>query len=326
MTEFLLAKGYTVHGIIRRSSSFNTGRIEHLYRDQHERPKMILHYGDLTDSTTLVHIVSKVQPSEVYNLGAQSHVKVSFDMAEYTAQVDAVGTLRLLDAIRTCGLSHRVKFYQASTSELYGKVVETPQKETTPFYPRSPYGVAKLYGYWIVVNYRESYDMFACNGILFNHESPRRGQTFVTRKITRAVANIHLGKQDCIYLGNLDAKRDWGHARDYIEGMWLMLQQEKPEDFVLATGETHPVREFVEKAFKVVGVDIEWEGKDEEEVGRDKATGQVRVRVDPKYYRPAEVELLLGDPAKAKKMLGWERKVTFDELVKEMVLAEWVLD
>ncbi|KXS14355.1 GDP-D-mannose 4,6-dehydratase [Gonapodya prolifera JEL478] len=322
LTELLLEKGYVVHGIIRRSSSFNTGRIEHLYADPHSKPKMILHYGDLTDSTNLVNIISQVQPSEVYNLGAQSHVKVSFDMSEYTANVDGVGTLRLLDAIRTCGLTHKVRFYQASTSELYGKVVETPQKETTPFYPRSPYGVAKLYGYWITVNYREAYNMFSCNGILFNHESPRRGQTFVTRKITRAVANISLGKQECIYLGNLNAKRDWGHARDYVEGMWLMLQQDEPQDFVLATGETHPVREFVGKAFKIVGVDIAWEGEEENEVGKDKATGVVRVRVDPKYYRPAEVELLWGDPTKARKLLGWKQKVSFDELIKEMVLAD----
>ncbi|KAL1915388.1 uncharacterized protein VTP21DRAFT_6846 [Calcarisporiella thermophila] len=322
LTEFLLEKGYTVHGIIRRSSSFNTGRINHLYKDPHERPKLVLHYGDLTDSTVLVHIISKVQPTEVYNLGAQSHVKVSFDMSEYTGDVDGLGTLRLLDAIRTCGLTKYVRFYQASTSELYGKVVETPQKETTPFYPRSPYGVAKLYGYWITVNYREAYDMFACNGVLFNHESPRRGRTFVTRKISRAVADIHLGKQPCLYLGNLDAKRDWGHARDYIEGMWLMLQQDKPEDFVLATGETHTVREFVEKAFAVVGTTIVWEGEGVDEVGRDKETGAIRVRVDTKYFRPAEVELLLGDPAKANRLLGWKRKVTFDELVIEMVKAD----
>ncbi|RKO85420.1 GDP-D-mannose 4,6-dehydratase, partial [Blyttiomyces helicus] len=299
LTELLLTKGYTVHGIIRRSSSFNTGRIEHLYKDPHQRPRMVLHYGDLTDSTTLVRIISEVQPTEIYNLGAQSHVKVSFDMPEYTAEVDAVGTLRLLDAIRTCGLAKTVKYYQASTSELYGKVVETPQKETTPFYPRSPYGVAKQYAYWIVVNYREAYGMFACNGILFNHESPRRGQTFVTRKISRAVANISLGNQDCIYLGNIDAQRDWGHARDYVEGMWRMLQQDTPDDFVLATGETHTVRSFIEKSFKTVGVDIVWEGKAENEIGKDAATGIVRVRIDPKYYRPTEVDILLGDPTKA---------------------------
>ncbi|CEP09335.1 hypothetical protein [Parasitella parasitica] len=323
LTEFLLEKGYEVHGIIRRSSSFNTGRIEHIYKDRHDQGvKFFLHHGDLTDSTCLVHIISQVQPTEVYNLAAQSHVKVSFDMSEYTGDVDALGTLRLLDAIRTCGLSDRARFYQASTSELYGKVVETPQKETTPFYPRSPYGVAKLYGYWITVNYRESYNMYACNGILFNHESPRRGRTFVTRKITRAVADIHLGRQECLYLGNIDAKRDWGHARDYIEGMWLMLQQDTPQDFVLATGETHTVRSFVEKAFKVTGKDIVWEGEGVNEVGKDAESGKIRVRIDPKYFRPAEVELLLGDPTKANTELGWKRKVTFDELVTEMVVAD----
>lgn len=283
---------------------------------------MILHYGDLTDSTCLVHIISQVRPTEIYNLAAQSHVKVSFDMAEYTGQVDALGTLRLLDAIRTCGLTNNVKFYQASTSELYGKVQEVPQSETTPFYPRSPYGVAKLYAYWIVINYREAYGMFACNGILFNHESPRRGRTFVTRKISRSVASIHLGKEECIYLGNIDSKRDWGHARDYVEGMWLMMQQDKPDDFVLATGEMHTVREFVEKSFKTVGVTIAWEGKGDQEIGKDQATGKIRVRVDPRYYRPTEVELLLGDPTKAHKVLGWKKSVGFDALVKEMVLAD----
>jgi GDPmannose 4,6-dehydratase len=272
---------------------------------------MILHYGDLTDSTCLVSIISQVQPSEVYNLGAQSHVKVSFDMAEYTADVDGLGTLRLLDAIRTCGLASSVKFYQASTSELYGKVAEIPQSETTPFYPRSPYGVAKQYAYWIVVNYREAYGMFTCNGILFNHESPRRGQTFVTRKITRAVANIHHGHQQCVYLGNIDAKRDWGHARDYVEGMWRMLQQDKCDDFVLATGECHSVREFLEKAFGHIGKTLKWEGEAENETGTDQE-GVIRVRIDPKYYRPTEVELLLGDPTKAKKTLGWELQVGFD--------------
>jgi GDPmannose 4,6-dehydratase len=322
LAEFLLSKGYAVHGIIRRSSSFNTSRIEHLYSDPHNKPKMVLHYGDMTDSTCLVHIISQVKPTEVYNLAAQSHVKVSFDMAEYTGQVDALGTLRILDAIRTCGLEKHVKFYQASTSELYGLVQETPQSEKTPFYPRSPYGVAKLYAFWIVKNYREAYNMYACNGILFNHESPRRGRTFVTRKISRAVAAIHLGKQECVFLGNLDAKRDWGHARDYVEGMWLMLQQKNPDDFVLATGETHTVREFVEKSFKVVGVDIVWEGKAEREVGKDSKTGKVRVCVDPKYYRPTEVELLLGNPEKAHTKLGWTKKVGFDDLVKEMVLAD----
>ncbi|CAG8434660.1 3900_t:CDS:2 [Scutellospora calospora] len=322
LTELLLSKGYTVHGIIRRSSSFNTGRITHLYKDQHERPKMVLHYGDLTDSTNLVHIVSQVLPTEIYNLGAQSHVKVSFDMAEYTGDVDGLGTLRLLDAVRTVGLTNHVRFYQASTSELYGKVVETPQSETTPFYPRSPYGVAKLYAYWIIVNYREAYNMYACNGILFNHESPRRGRTFVTRKISRAVAEIHLGKQECLWLGNIDAKRDWGHARDYVEGMWLMLQQECPDDYVLATGETHTVREFVEKSFAVINKAIVWEGEGEELVGREQDTGIIRVRVDPKYFRPTEVDLLLGNPEKANRQIGWKRKVEFDSLVKEMVLAD----
>ncbi|KAK7461012.1 hypothetical protein VKT23_008940 [Stygiomarasmius scandens] len=320
LTELLLEKGYQVHGIIRRSSSFNTGRLHHLYEDQHERPnKFKLHYGDLTDSTNLVYIIAQVQPTEIYNLGAQSHVKVSFEMAEYTGDVDALGTLRLLDAIRTCGLEKHIRFYQASTSELYGKVVETPQTEKTPFYPRSPYGCAKLYAYWIVVNYREAYGMYACNGILFNHESPRRGRTFVTRKISRAVADIKLGKQQCLYLGNVDAKRDWGHARDYVEGMWLMLQQPSADDFVLATGETHPVREYVEKAFGVVGINIEWSGQGDDEEARDKATGKVVVKIDPRYYRPAEVDLLLGNPAKAERTLGWKRKVDFDSLVKEMV-------
>ncbi|KAF9484125.1 GDP-mannose 4,6-dehydratase [Pholiota conissans] len=323
LTELLLEKGYQVHGIIRRSSSFNTGRLHHLYEDQHERPsKFKLHYGDLSDSTNLVYIIAQVQPTEVYNLGAQSHVKVSFEMAEYTGDVDGLGTLRLLDAIRTCGLEKHVKFYQASTSELYGKVVETPQSETTPFYPRSPYGCAKLYAYWIVVNYREAYGMYACNGILFNHESPRRGRTFVTRKITRAAAEISLGKQSCLYLGNLDAQRDWGHARDYVEGMWKMLQQPKAEDFVLATGETHRVREFVNKAFAACGITLRWEGSGENEEGIDVATGKAVVKVDPKYFRPAEVELLLGNPAKAERVLGWKRRVDFDSLVQEMVEAD----
>ncbi|XP_031558047.1 GDP-mannose 4,6 dehydratase-like [Actinia tenebrosa] len=327
LAEFLLNKGYEVHGIIRRSSSFNTGRIEHLYADKHSHMggAMKTHYGDLTDSTNLVKIVSQVQPDEIYNLGAQSHVKVSFELAEYTADVDAVGTLRLLDAIKTCGLEKSVKFYQASTSELYGKVKEIPQTETTPFHPRSPYGAAKLYAYWIVVNYREAYDMFCCNGILFNHESPRRGETFVTRKITRAVAKIHLGLQKDLRLGNLDAKRDWGHARDYVEAMWMMLQQDKPDDFVIATGEMHSVREFVEKSFHHVGVEIEWEGEGDTEIGKDKKTGKVLVRVDPKYYRPAEVELLLGSAVKAEKILGWKRKTKFEDLVKEMVEADVAL-
>lgn len=323
LTELLLEKGYEVHGIIRRSSSFNTNRLQHLYADQHERPnKFKLHYGDLSDSTNLVYILAQVLPTEIYNLGAQSHVKVSFEMAEYTADVDGVGTLRLLDAIRTVGLEKHVRFYQASTSELYGKVVETPQSETTPFYPRSPYGVAKLYAYWITVNYREAYGMYACNGILFNHESPRRGRTFVTRKISRAVADISLGKQNCLYLGNIDAQRDWGHAKDYVEGMWMMLQQPAPEDFVLATGETHSVREFVEKAFAVVGVTVKWRGSGVQEEGYNAQTGKVIVKVDPQYFRPAEVDLLLGNPAKAERILGWKRKMDFDSLVRQMVTAD----
>jgi len=327
LAEFLLNKGYQVHGIIRRSSSFNTGRIEHLYADPKEHREgggnaMKLHYGDLTDTTCLVKVIADIRPHEIYNLGAQSHVKVSFDLAEYTANVDATGVLRILDAIRTCRLEHQVKFYQASTSELYGKVQEIPQKETTPFYPRSPYGVAKLYAYWIVVNYREAYDMFACNGILFNHESPRRGETFVTRKITRAVAKIHLDQQSHIELGNLDSQRDWGHAKDYVEAMWLMLQQEKPEDFVISTGKAHSVREFVEMAFDHIGVQIKWEGKGVEEVGKDAKTGVVRVKVNPKFYRPTEVEFLLGDCTKAKEKLGWKNKYDLKALVKEMVESD----
>ncbi|KAH9941558.1 GDP-mannose 4,6-dehydratase [Amylocystis lapponica] len=323
--EYRKRKVALISGITGQDGSylFNTSRLHHLYEDQHERPnKFKLHYGDLSDSTNLVYIIAQVQPTEVYNLGAQSHVKVSFEMAEYTGDVDGLGTLRLLDAIRTCGLERHVRFYQASTSELYGKVVETPQSETTPFYPRSPYGVAKLYGFWITVNYREAYGMYACNGILFNHESPRRGRTFVTRKISRAAADISLGKQSCLYLGNLDAKRDWGHARDYVEGMWLMLQQEGPEDFVLATGETHPVREFVEKSFSVLGTTIQWRGDGEQEEGVDTKSGKIVVKVDSRYFRPAEVELLHGNPAKAERLLGWKRKVDFDSLVKEMVEAD----
>uniref|UniRef100_A0A8C0U6Y3 GDP-mannose 4,6 dehydratase n=1 Tax=Cyanistes caeruleus TaxID=156563 RepID=A0A8C0U6Y3_CYACU len=296
LAEFLLEKGYEVHGIVRRSSSFNTGRIEHLYKNPqaHIEGNMKLHYGDLTDSTCLVKIINEVKPSEIYNLGAQSHVKISFDLAEYTADVDGVGTLRLLDAIKTCGLINSVKFYQASTSELFGKVQEIPQKETTPFYPRSPYGAAKLYAYWIVVNFREAYNLFAVNGILFNHESPRRGANFVTRKISRSVAKIHLGQLDCFSLGNLDAKRDWGHARDYVEAMWLMLQTDEPEDFVIATGEVHSVREFVEKSFKHIGKTIVWEGKNENEVGRCKETGKIHVTVNHKYYRPTEVSSVMA--------------------------------
>merc|ERR1711916_250504 len=323
LTELLLEKGYTVHGIIRRSSSFNTGRIEHLYEDPHLRDRrLVLHYGDMTDTTNLLSIVTAAAPDEVYNLAAQSHVKVSFELPEYTADVDAVGVLRLLDAIRAANLGKQVKFYQASTSELYGLVQEVPQSETTPFYPRSPYAVAKQYAYWIVVNYREAYDMFACNGILFNHESPRRGLTFVTRKITRAVAKINAGKQDVLYLGNLDAQRDWGHARDYVEGMWRIMQADKPSDYVLATGETHTVRSFCDAAFKVIGVDITWEGEGVDEVGISSKTGKPVVMVDPAYFRPTEVELLLGDPAKAKAELGWEPTVTFSELVEEMVRGD----
>ncbi|XP_061421788.1 GDP-mannose 4,6 dehydratase [Lethenteron reissneri] len=327
LAEFLLEKGYEVHGIVRRSSSFNTGRIEHLYKNPatHQEGSMKLHYGDLTDSSCLVKIISAVRPAEIYNLGAQSHVKISFDLAEYTANVDGVGTLRLLDAVRTCGLADRVRFYQASTSELYGKVQEIPQSESTPFYPRSPYGAAKLYAYWIVVNFREAYGMYACNGILFNHESPRRGSNFVTRKISRSVAKIHLGQLDCFSLGNLDARRDWGHARDYIEAMWLMLQQPEPDDFVIATGEVHSVREFVERAFRCVGRSIVWEGSGLQEVGRCQETGEVHVRVDAKYYRPTEVDFLQGDCSKARAKLGWATRVTFEELVQEMVSADMEL-
>ncbi|XP_022098092.1 GDP-mannose 4,6 dehydratase-like [Acanthaster planci] len=327
LAELLLSKGYKVHGILRRSSSFNTGRIAHLYADTrtHEMRDMVLHYGDLTDSTCLVKIISQVRPTEIYNLGAQSHVKVSFDLGEYTADVDGVGTLRLLDAIRTCGLSDSVRFYQASTSEMYGKVQEVPQTEKTPFYPRSPYGAAKLYAYWITINFREAYNMFTCNGILFNHESPRRGETFVTRKITRAVAKIHLGQQEYVCLGNLDSERDWGHAKDFVEAMWMMLQQDKPNDFVIATNEVHSVREFIIESFKYIGVDIVWEGKGTEEVGKDKATGIVRVRVDEKFYRPTEVDFLQGDPSKAKHLMGWEPKTLFKDLVAEMVAADIAL-
>ena len=323
LAEFLLNKGYIVHGIKRRSSSFNTERIDHLYRDPHERNvNFFMHYGDLTDSTNLIRIIQETQPDEIYNLAAQSHVQVSFDTPEYTANSDAVGTLRLLEAIRILGLEKKTKFYQASTCELYGKVQEIPQSETTPFYPRSPYGAAKLYAYWVTVNYREAYGMFACNGILFNHESPIRGETFVTRKITMAVAKIKKGLQDKLYLGNLDAKRDWGFAGDYVEAMWLMLQQDEPDDFVIATGETHSVREFVKLAFGEVGIEIEWQGKGVDEVGVDTATGDVLIEVDPRYYRPTEVDILIGDPAKAKEKLGWETKVGLRELVKMMVKGD----
>ena len=325
LAEFLLEKGYEVHGIIRRSSSFNTGRIEHLYfdewvRDMKQQRSINLHYGDMTDSSSLIRIIQMTQPDEIYNLAAQSHVKVSFDVPEYTAEADATGTLRLLEAVRILGLERKTRIYQASTSELFGLVQEVPQRETTPFYPRSPYGVAKLYGYWITKNYRESYGMFAVNGILFNHESERRGETFVTRKITLAAARIAAGQQDKLYLGNLDALRDWGYARDYVECMWLMLQHDQPEDFVIATGEQHSVREFTERAFAHVGIELRWQGEGVQEQGIDKATGRVLVEVDPKYFRPAEVETLLGDPTKAKTLLGWNpQKTSFEELVRIMV-------
>ncbi len=320
LAEFLLKKGYEVHGIKRRSSLFNTDRIDHLYKDPHEEDcNFFLHYGELTDSTNLIRKVQEIQPDEIYNLGAQSHVQVSFENPEFTADTDALGTLRLLEAIRLLKLTEKTKFYQASTSELYGLIQETPQKETTPFYPRSPYACAKLYSYWITVNYREAYDMFACNGILFNHESPIRGETFVTRKITRAAAKISLGLQDKLYLGNLDAKRDWGHAKDYVVGMWLMLQTEKPEDFVLASGKTTVVRTFADLAFKEVGIDLDWQGKGVDEKGIDKKTGNVLVEVDPRYYRPTEVDLLIGDPTKAKEKLGWYHKYNLEDLIKDMV-------
>ena len=326
LAELLLDKGYEVHGIKRRSSLFNTDRIDHLYKDKHEEGvAFFLHYGDLTDSTNLIRLVQEIQPTEIYNLAAMSHVMVSFDTPEYTANADGIGTLRLLEAIRILKMEDKVKFYQASTSELYGKVVETPQSETTPFYPRSPYAVAKIYGYWIVKNYREAYNLYACNGILFNHESPLRGETFVTRKITRAVAKIKMGLQKKLYLGNLDAKRDWGHAKDYVKGMWLMLQQDKPDDYVLASGETHPVREFVTLAFQEVDIDIKWEGEGINEKGINKANGEILVEVDEAYFRPTEVDLLLGDASKAKRELGWESEYTFEELVKEMVKADLYL-
>lgn len=323
LAELLLSKGYTVHGIKRRSSMFNTGRIDHLYKDQHEKKvNFFLHYGDLTDSTNLIRIIQETQPDEIYNLAAQSHVKVSFDSPEYTANADAIGTLRILEAIRILKLEHKTRFYQASTSEMYGHVQEIPQKETTPFYPRSPYGVAKVYAFWITKNYREAYNIYACNGILFNHESPLRGETFVTRKITRAVAKIHLKMQEKLFLGNLDAERDWGHAKDYVEGMWLMMQQKEADDYVLATGKKITVRKFVELAFAEVGISLNWEGKGVDEKGFDAATGKVVVEVDPRYFRPTEVELLIGDSSKAKKNLGWVPKYTLEELVKEMVASD----
>lgn len=325
LAEFLLDKGYEVHGIMRRSSSFNTGRIEHLYLDEWVRDMKLerpvnLHWGDMSDSSSLIRIIQEVQPDEIYNLAAQSHVKVSFDVPEYTADVDAIGTLRLLEAVRILGLEHKTRIYQASTSELFGKVAEVPQSETTPFYPRSPYGVAKLYGYWITRNYRESYGMFAANGILFNHEGERRGETFVTRKITLAAARIARGLQDKLYLGNLDARRDWGYARDYVECMWLILQQPEPDDYVIATGEMHTVREFCTLAFKYAGIELCWEGSGVDERGIDVATGRVLVEVDPRYFRPCEVEQLLGNPTKARERLGWNpTKTPFDELVRRMV-------
>jgi GDPmannose 4,6-dehydratase len=325
LAEFLLDKGYEVHGIKRRSSSFNTARVDHLYVDPHEESvSFFMHYGDLTDSTNLIRIIQQVQPDEIYNLAAQSHVQVSFETPLYTANSDALGTLRILEAIRLLGLEKKIRFYQASTSEMYGKVQEVPQNENTPFYPRSPYGAAKVYGHWITVNYREAYSIFACNGILFNHESPIRGETFVTRKITRAVARIKLGLQEKLYLGNLDAKRDWGFARDYIRAMYLMLQHDEPEDFVIATGESHSVREFAEKAFLEIGTEIAWEGAGVDEVGRDPVTGKVLIQIDPRYFRPTEVDYLLGDPSKAKDKLGWEPEVSFDELVKIMVREDLI--
>lgn len=323
LSEFLLAKGYRVHGVKRRSSSFNTARVDHLYTDPHQGdPRFLMHYGDLTDATNLIRLIQEVQPDEIYNLAAQSHVQVSFETPEYTANADALGTLRLLEAVRILRMEGKVRFYQASTSELYGKVQETPQRETTPFYPRSPYAAAKLYAYWITVNYREAYGLHASNGILFNHESPIRGETFVSRKITRAVAAIEAGLQVCLWLGNLDARRDWGHARDYVEGMWLMLQQPTPDDYVLATGESHSVREFVELAFAETGRTIEWRGKGVDEQGVDARTGAVLVRIDPRYFRPTEVDLLQGDPSRARERLGWSHRTSFRELVAEMVQAD----
>jgi GDPmannose 4,6-dehydratase len=324
LAELLLEKGYVVHGIKRRASSFNTGRIDHLYQDPHEaNPRLVLHYGDLTDSTNLIRIVEQVQPDEIYNLGAQSHVAVSFEAPEYTANSDALGTLRILEAVRMLGLSQKTRIYQASTSELYGLVQEIPQKETTPFYPRSPYAVAKLYGYWITVNYREAYGMYACNGILFNHESPRRGETFVTRKITRGLARIDAGLEQCLYMGNLDSLRDWGHARDYVEMQWRMLQQEQPEDFVIATGRQESVRRFIELTAQELGWGaMRWQGSGLEETGIRSDTGEVVVRIDPRYFRPAEVETLLGDPTRAKEKLGWTPTTTLEELVAEMVAAD----
>ncbi len=323
LARLLLEKGYVVHGIKRRSSSFNTERIDDVYEDPHlPDARMFLHYGDMTDSLNLLRIIAQVRPDEIYNLGAQSHVLVSFETPEYTANADGIGTLRILEAVRILGLTDKVRVYQASTSELYGLVQEVPQRETTPFYPRSPYGVAKLYAYWILVNYREAYGLHASNGILFNHESPLRGETFVTRKISRAVAAIELGLQDRLYMGNLDARRDWGHAKDFVRGMWMMLQQDKPDDYVLATGEDHSIREFIERAFGEVGRTVEWSGQGVDEIGRDSRTGQTVVSVDPRYFRPTEVEQLIGDPTKAREKLGWRHEVRFEDLVKEMVACD----
>lgn len=323
LAELLLSKGYIVHGVKRRSSSFNTGRIDHLYRDPHEdHVRLKLHYGDMTDATNLIRLIQETRPDEIYNLAAQSHVQVSFETPEYTGNADALGTLRMLEAIRILGLEKSVRFYQASTSELYGKVQEVPQSETTPFYPRSPYAAAKLYGYWITVNYREAYGIHASNGILFNHEGPTRGETFVTRKITRAIAAIHLGLQSKLFLGNLDAKRDWGHARDFVEGMWRILQQPVPDDYVLATGTTRTVRSFVELAFSQIGISLAWKGEGVDEVGFDAETGRPLVEIDPRYFRPTEVDLLLGDPSKARRVLGWSASTPFEELVAEMVESD----
>tara|TARA_B110000444_G_scaffold91046_1_gene86015 strand:+ start:1419 stop:2510 length:1092 start_codon:yes stop_codon:yes gene_type:complete len=323
LAELLLKKGYIVHGLKRRSSSFNTGRIDHLYQDPHvNKRNFILHHGDLTDSTNLIRIIQEVQPDEIYNLAAQSHVHVSFETPEYTANADALGTLRILEAIRLLGIVEKTKFYQASTSELYGIAQEIPQNENTPFYPRSPYAVAKLYGYWITINYREAYNLFACNGILFNHESPVRGETFVTRKITRAAVRISIGTQEQVYLGNLDAKRDWGHAGDFVDGMWRMLQQEKPEDFVLATGVTTTIREFAERAFAEVGITLGWSGRGVDEVGRDTKTGNTVVSVDPTYFRPTEVDLLIGDATKARKKLGWKPTLDLQQMIEEMIASD----
>ncbi len=322
LAEFLHKKGYEVHGVIRRSSSFNTWRVNHMYKDPHERDHFILHYGDLTDATNIIRLIKQIKPDEIYNLGAQSHVMVSFETAEYTANSDALGVLRILEAVRLLDMTKKVKIYQASTSELFGKAVETPQNEKTPFYPRSPYGAAKLYAYWIIKNYREAYEMFSCNGILFNHESPRRGQTFVTRKITMGLSKIKLGMQEKLYLGNIDSKRDWGYAPEYVESMWMMLQQEKPDDYVIATGETHTVREFIEEACKILDIDLEWKGQGIDEKGIDRKTGKVIIEIDPRYFRPTEVDILLGDASKAEKILGWKPKTKFKDLVKIMIDAD----